>query len=480
MDRANVLDPVIDPIPVGPGLESHGGLAYDAHEMRALMLSEGFVASQRQADERHKRRVVEAARLLVDVSQGRIDPYFFREAWHPTNRYAALQLMEQYPLIFAERPNIAHPSYSVGLRETMSTSDYSALTVDVLDRMLYGYYTAAPITNLPLVKKHPLRDFRVVARYEMDSATRPFSRLTGGAGAGPNDFPSLIPHGTAEPPTQRAMDQAAREVLGPTQRVTYQPQLYQGMMSVNWRALVNDDLGIFQDMTQRLAISGNRTLYAFITSLYAATTGWNTTLVSSTFANGVTIANGAATNNPALSFQGLQDAYNIIERQTDSDGQPITFQGTLYLVYGPSLHPIAMNLIKAIQADLSVQGGVTNAQGFPSQRLRVEKWVAGTLVPIQDKYLRLICTTSGTRDTMWALVYDPNSQNRPGLELGQLTGYETPQLYQKVPNTMRVGGGVDPMLGDFYSMNQDYKGLLVMGGTQIDGRSWAASTGQGV
>ena len=67
-----------------------------------------------------------------------------------------------------------------------------------------------------------------------------------------------------------------------------------------------------------------------------------------------------------------------------------------------------------------------------------------------------------------------------GAELGFLTGFDSPQVYQKVPNTMRVGGGVDPSLGDFYTMNQEFKGCLVMGGTQIDGRSSAWSTGQNV
>lgn len=480
MDRANIqLEPMagIDP---GTGLTRHEAQPMDRQDVISVMSREGFADRVRRDDAVHRQRVTEAARLLVDAMMGRVPSHLFSEAWRPTSRYALMELNERYPALVRGFADMRHPSSGIGLRETMSTSDYSALTVDVLDRMLYGYYSAAPVPNMALVKKHTLRDFRVVARYEMDSGTRPFSRMTGGAGAGPNDFPSLIPHGTGEPPTQRAMDQAAREVLGPTQRTTYQPQLYQGMMSVNWRALVNDDLGIFQDMTQRLAISGNRTLYAFLTSLYVSTTGWNTTLVSSTFANQITSANGAASNNPALSYQGLQDAYNVIERQLDSDGQPIVFGGTVYLVYGPSLHPTAMNLIKAIQADLAVQGGVTNAQGFPSQRLRVENWVASSLVPIQDKYMRLLCTTAGTKDTMWALVYDPNAQNRPGLEFGTLAGFETPQLFQKVPNTMRVGGGVDPMLGDFYTMNQDYKGLLVLGGTQIDGRSWAASTGQGV
>jgi len=462
----------------GQGLTLHQAQPMDRHDVASVMFSEGFAERQIRQDARHKARVVEAARLLVDTMKGRVDGYLFREALRPTNRYAQLELAEKYPGLMEFR-DANHPSNGIGLRETMSTSDYSALTVDVLDRLLYGYYTAAPITNLPLVRKHTLRDFRVVARYEMDSATRPFSRMSAGSGAGPNDFPSLIPHGTGEPPSERAMDQAAREVLGPTQRTTYQPQLYQGMMSVNWRALVNDDLGIFQDQTQRLAISGNRTLYSFITGLYVASTGPNTTLYSSTFSNLVTIAYGAASNNPALSFQGLLDGLNVLERMVDSDGQPITFSGTLYLVYGPSLHTTAMSLTKAIQADISVGGGTTNAQGFPSQRLRVENWPVSGMVPIQDKYMRLI-NTSSSKETQWYLFYDPNSQNRPALELGQLAGFETPQLYQKVPNTMRVGGGVDPMLGDFYTMNQDFKGLLVMGGTQIDGRSTVASTGLGV
>jgi hypothetical protein len=60
-----------------------------------------------------------------------------------------------------------------------------------------------------------------------------------------------------------------------------------------------------------------------------------------------------------------------------------------------------------------------------------------------------------------------------------LTGFETPQMFQKVPNTMRMGGGVDPMMGDFYSMNQDTKIVTVMGGSQIDGRSTVGSTGAG-
>lgn len=453
----------------GKGLERIGqATEWSEQAVSAKVRETGNYSLRRKNNSpQHRRRVVEASRLMADVMQGREHPIMFEEALTPTNEVFVKYIDEKYPGIFFREAS------RIGLRETMSYSDYSALTVDIIDRMLYEFYSAAPITNLPLVKKHPLRDFRLVARYAMDGAVKPFSRL-------PNDFPALVPHGAGEPPTERSMQQSAREVLGATQRVTYQPQLYQGMMSVNWRALVNDDLGIFRDMTQRLSISGNRTIYEFITQQYVVSGGWNTTIASATFANLCTTTYGAATNNPALSWQGLLDAYTVLNKQVDSDGQPITFGGKLYLYVGPSLKNTAISMAKAMTANISVGGGTTNAQGFPSQQLVVPNWPMGGVEVIEDKYIPLVCTTSGTQNTMWALIYDPAVQPRPTVELGQLNGFETPQLFQQVPNTMRVGGGVDPMMGDFWTMDQNYKGVLVLGGAVIDGRSAVFSTGQGV
>jgi len=459
--------------PVGPGLERVGP-AMHAGDVVAKMSEGGYAARRRDRSPAHRRRVTEAGRLFADALNGRIDPFLFRQAFQPTDQVYVNWLQENYPGVFG-----GPYRDKIGLRETMSYSDYSALTVDILDRVLYEYYTAAPITNMPLVKKATLRDFRLVARYAMDGATTPWSQVVPPPG-GTQAFPTL-PHGAGEPPTQRAMQQAAREVLGGTQRVTYQPQMYQGGMSVNWRALINDDLGIFRDMTNRLAIGGRRTIYQYITSLNVDVNGPNATLYNSTFANQVITANGASSNNPPFSFQGLLDAITVLENMLDADGQPIVFDGTIYLWYGPSLHTTVQSTLKAIQADISVGGGTTNAQGFPSQRLRVENWPVANIVPIQDKYMRLTATSASgnIKNTMWGLMYEPASQPRPAIELGFLTGYDTPQLFQKVPNTMRVGGGVDPMMGDFYTMDQEFKGVIVMGGTQIDGRSAVASTGAG-
>ncbi len=453
---------------LNPGLtmEHVGGVESQA-DVNAQMAGQGFMAAQKQRSALREQRVLRAGQLVRDVKNGVTDPYLLKQAFYPTNGYAIAHLNESYPGLF--------PKGTIGLRETMSYSDFSALTVDVLDRLLYGRYTVSPIANRPLVKEVPLRDFRVVARYTVDYATKPWSRMPEEDAA-----TSIVPAGAGEPPTERSIQQTARQVAGSTQRVTYQPQMYQGMMSVNWRALVNDDLGIFEEDIGRLSDGGLRTIYKYITQLYLASTGVNTTLYNSTFRNLVTTTYGAASNNPALSFQGLIDAIAVLEKQLDLDGQPIDFNGQLYLWCGPSLMTTAQALVNAVQADISVGGGTTNTQGFPSQRLRVGTgYVTRNMQVIVDKYIPIVVTSGTVGATIWGLTYQPSSQARPSLELGFLRGFNTPQLYQKVPNTMRVGGGIDPMMGDFYSQNQEFKGVLVFGGTQIDGRSTVASTGQG-
>lgn len=460
--------------PVGPTLEQAGalrghmtesGMQYSSDQVNEHVAREGFRPRNfaLRGTPAYERRVTEAARLIADCISGVEDPIFMREAMVPTREPLVLYLQEKYPGIWG-------PSYTgtgrIGLRETMSVTDFSALTVDVLDRMMYGYYNAAPITVMPLVKKHALRDFRVVARYLIDGATKPFQI-----------------HGAGEPPQERSLTPgppATGQITGVKNRSEYQPQLYQGYMSVNWRAIVNDDLGIFQDNTQRLAISGNRTIYKFITQQRWDANGPHASLYTAAFTNQITTANGSTVNNPPLDFEGLLNARTVLGRMLDADGQPIVFDGTLYLEVGPDLINTAMNLMKQLSADISVFGGTqTAANNFPQSRIRVEPWMIQGIVPIENKYIPLVVTSAGVAAKCWALTYEPAAQARPSVEVGFLTGFDTPQLFQKVPNTMRVGGGVDPMMGDFYSMDQEYKAILVMGGVQIDGRSTVASNGSG-
>ena len=136
----------------------------------------GFTIARRAADARHRRRVNEAARLYADVLNGIEEPYMIREAMNPRKEVLVTYLAEKYPGLYA-----SPTGKMLGLRETMSVTDYQALFVDVLDRMYYGFYNAYPIVNKSLVKVHTLRDFRVVSRYLLDGLVTPLTSMDAAA-----------------------------------------------------------------------------------------------------------------------------------------------------------------------------------------------------------------------------------------------------------------------------------------------------------
>ncbi len=390
---------------------------------------------------RHESRVREAARLWVDCIEGRLDPFFLNQAMHPTSGLAFQMLCKNYPKLFTE---------------AMSTSDFTALTADVLDRELLGYFTAVPIPNLGLAKKVTLHDFRNRKLFIEDGMTTPFNKL-----------------GEHEVYEQRALTEGTP--------ITYYPDVYCGGAKITWRAIINDDLGVFRAIPRRLAIAAQRTIHKFITGLYVDANGPHASLFKSGFNNIINTANGASINNPHLSFSGLADALTVLMRQLDPGGDPILIPGKLTLVVGPALWATAKNLMNMITTDVSILGGDQNSApttGYPKTRVQVNNWIVGDFNLVMDPYMRVVCTTSTTQDTMWMVFVDPAMQERPALEVGYLTGYDTPQLFSKQPNTQRINGGVDPMMGDFYTMATEMKSIVAFGGTQIDGRSAVSSTGR--
>ena len=423
----------------------------------------GFAAANAAATNMHDRKVKEAGRLYADVLRGRLDPVFMREAMRPRNATLVQFLQEKYPGLYGDPGG----RNLLGLRETMGVTDYQALFIDVLDRLYYGFYSAYPIVNKGLVRVHTLRDFRLVKRYLLDDMVTPYTSSDPGAPATQSALLGPTPQNGANPPTSATS----------TAALTYSPLLYQAGASVNWAAFVNDDLGIFKDLSSRLGIKASRGISKFITGFYVDANGPHASLYSSGYGNIINIANGAASNNPRLSAQGLSDALKILAGMKDSTGDPILVTGRLKLVYGPGDVAIANNLMHMLEVYLTTEGGnVGTAQ--PAQFVRTTNWLTQNMDMVMDPYIPIVVTTVAAKNS-WCIFVDPASQERPAIEIGFLQGFETPQLFSKVPNTQRMGGGVDPTMGDFFSQNQDIKIVGVMGGTQIDGRTTVGSNGSG-
>ena len=95
-----------------------------------------------------------------------------------------------------------------------------------------------------------------------------------------------------------------------------------------------------------------------------------------------------------------------------------------------------------------------------------------------DPYIPIVAS-SANGNTSWFIFADP-AVGRPAVEVGFLAGFNEPQLYQKMSNTMRVGSGSpDEMAGDFSTMSTEYKGVIAFGGSRLDPKATVASNGSG-
>ena len=414
----------------------------------------------------HRTRAYEAARLIADAISGKVDPYWVRVAMCPPDENHINMLRENgYPGLYPQ-------NVTTTLRETMSRTDYQALFADVLDIMYYGYFNAFPVFNEAVCRIEDLADTRFVKRYMLDGLVSPavFQDL-----AAPSDQQALsgpVPQNSSTFPTTN------------TAAVEYQPALLQTKASINWSAILNDNLGIFRDVPKRIVISINRGITIFIHSLYAGNGVLNTTLFQSGYNNTVLIANGASSDNPVLGAQGIMDATKILAGQRDSSGQPIMLGGMgtrVKIVYGSTNVATAKNLQNAVRNQVSIEGGSQNAQGFPTQWIETNAWFNQSTDWIHDPYFDNGSTAAGFSSLPggWVMFADPGTLERPAIEIGYLRGFRQAQLFQKVPNTMRPGGGVEPMMGDWTTMNQEMKAICVMGGAIMDGRSCVGSTGTG-
>ena len=323
------------------------------------------------------------------------------------------------------------------LQEAMSTSDFQYLFGDIVDRQLLAAYQRMPVVWQSVAKRGRVRDFRTVSRFTLDGG-----------------------EAVLEEVKQAAEYPAAAVTDG---RYQYAVKKYGRRLPITWEALVNDDLDALSDLPTRLANAARFSEEKFFTQLFASSTGPNSTFFSSGNKN---IVSG----NPALSVAGLTAAFNTLAAQTDTDGNPIYVGGVL-LVVPPALKITANNILNATEI-LAADGG---GDGTGNNQLRVANWLRNDVEVVVNPWLPVVDTTSG--NTAWYLFADPNV-GRPAMEIGFLIGHETPELFQKAPNAVRVGGGaVDPMDGDFDTDSIDTKVRHVFGGVLMDPKSAVASTG---
>lgn len=337
---------------------------------------------------------------------------------------------------------------AVRFSEAMSRTDFSYLFGDIIDRQMLATYQTTPVQWDQVARRGRVRDFRTVKRFTLD---------------GGND--RLAQVGELAPYPTRAVADGKYE---------YAVKKYGGEIPISWETLVNDDLDALQDLPERLALGARRTEEYFATSLYATSSGPDSTFFSNAHLNKInsTVGGTGVPTNPALSIQGMQYAMQIMAQQVDSTGNPIYVSGVT-LVVPPALEVVAMNIINATQ----VYAGAGGGDGTGNDQLLVNNWMRNKVKVFVNPWLPIIDTTTG--NSAWYVFADP-SVGRPAAEVGFLIGHEAPELRIKSSDSVRLGGGViSPEDGDFEMDAIRYRVRYVLGGTQMDHKSAVCSSGLG-
>lgn len=393
-----------------------------ANEFFDLMQDEALSEFQRHRSQARRAQVASAATLWADLLGGRVPSYYLQEALSPRTPALARAIEANYPGLF---------------RENMTRSDFPYLTGDVLDRMMLGRFREFPAAWRRVANVVPLRDFRTVRRIAVDGAEG-----------------QLAEQGESAELTYTKLSET---------NYTYAPKKYAKGVKISFEALMNDDLNAFQTAPDRLGRGAARTVAKFATGLYVDASGPHASLYTAGNTNIVT-------GNPPLSIAALGLAWKILRSMKDADGEPIMVEAAILSV-PPALEVTAQNILNAVQIFLTTAGGASGSE------MQVANWIGSSLSLAIDPYIPVVASTANG-DTSWFLHAAP-SAGRPALEIGFVQGFEEPALYQKLSNTIRVGGQVDQMAGDFGTMAQEYKAVVAFGGARLEPKSTVGSNGSG-
>ena len=360
------------------------------------------------------------------------------------------------------------------IKEAMDSSQFQFYMGDLLQRRTYQKYMRMRDNWRPYVRiDNSIRDFRPVARYWMH----------GGAGAAPF--------------LQENENYELDAVSG--EGTQYQVAKYGKKFGITWEAIINDDLGLLRDFPDRLAESAVNTEDAFVARLYAQTGGPRTTV----FANTASVsgsgllqirqpANRLAASSQfntvadqQISLDSLRAAIQQIRTQVipeDDDNLPI-MTGPLHLIIPQDLEAAVRHLFSAYEIRMGVAGGDTRGaavgRGSNQYEFRMNNDIPSMVRLHVNPWLDIV--HGSAQNTAWYLIAYPGN-SRPGLEVGRLRGYTTPQIFMRANDAMRIGGGMGRSSvndGSFDKDTMEYKMRGVIGGVVRDRRMMLASAGTG-
>ena len=368
------------------------------------------------------------------------------EGFAPVRKSADEQAMAEALNLIQNKAGYTPRRHAAILEEAITTTDFPYLFGQVIDRQLLANYKGFDADWKNYMRVTTVPDFNAVRREKLHGTD---SRL-----------PVVPEKGEYQPST-------------PTNcRYTYNVKKYGRQFDISWEAMINDSLGAFQDVPQRMALAAARTEYYFATSLFAAATGdGNANLYGATITDcGQEITNLGVL---PLTIGNLETTMELMAAQTNPAGEPLGIRAK-HLVVGPALEFTARQIltssVKMWTAESIDVDGTVYSTPYPTNNVVSQMGLQLHVNP----YIPVIDTTHG--DTSWYLFADPSDV--AAMEFGYLRGHESPEIVMKSSDKVSpAGGSMSPFSGDFATDNVMYRVRAVFGGTPMDPRATYLQSG---
>lgn len=380
-----------------------------------------------------------------------VQPNEFGKTWaSATSGFNYSRPMSQpkvkYFFYLLERYLDGDQSAGISLQEAMTTSDFPLLYGDILQIEMLNRFQALDPMWPAYCRAGFVNDFRQARRLAYDGIDGVF-----------------YPGGLTPEATGHIQDNNLVE----TGYIT-QVAVYAKGFCYSWQMTLGDIVNMLSELPSLLGVAARRSEEFLATSLLVDSNG----PISPFFSAG----NGnIITGNPALSITGVKTAMEVAANQTDSLGEPILFDAFTLLV-PRQLQFTALEIINATSIEFLENSSSTIPAG--DRRFMTRNWLANNITVVVNPYLDRINTLTG--NTTWFLIANPRL-TRPSLEVTKLTGFDAPRIYRKMPNLQQMGmTSPDMSMGDFDTLQHEFKVIYPLGGTRLEPRTAFASNGTNV
>ena len=322
----------------------------------------------------------------------------------------------------------------IRLFESQTTSDFAALTSELMARELKAAFRSQPSTfrQYVPVRSTPVTDFRNVYSVGVDRD------------ANSSTFGQIIPEGGTFGYS------TFKDTLEGYRVFKY----IEGYKS-SFELRMQDDLGGLAQVVPYMVDDARYVQELFAVNLHCDASGPLASLYSTARGNIVidSISTGTPVTNPELSLTSLQAAWAQLKSATDTSGRPIFINGAVLVVGSAALEIRAMEILNTIE----IRRETATRLGAPS------------LPPYQvvfNPYIGQVVTTN--LETSWWLFPAPaTNPTRTWAEMGFMANYDTPQVFMKAPSIMTTGGQMVSDIGSFDTWSHEYAVATIFGGRNL-------------